>query len=1078
MTPAKHVSPQAGSSPGLRPVEFGILGLFFLSGASALVYEVVWTRDLTNTFGGTAFAVATVLAAFMAGLALGSTLFGRSIDRRGNPLLIYGLLEAGIAIWALLLPVLLGLLDHVYTGLHRSLEPGFYTLSLIRFVLCFLVLLVPTTMMGGTLPVLGKLLLRSPKRLGQRAGLLYAANTLGAVLGTAAGGFVLLPALGLAGSTYLAVAINLLVAVAAVAMARRFRGEAVAPAPEPKPTRETSRAANPRLLRVVLWVYAASGFAALAYEVAWTKTLSMILGNTTYAFTSMLTTFLLGLSLGSLIFSRLADRHGRPEALLALIQTGIPLLALGTLPFMEVLPQLFVDGFARLEGSWFALELYRILLAGITMILPTILMGGTFPLVTRIYVGQGNTGTRLGRLYAANTVGAILGSFLTGFVLIPWIGRQDSVLAASFVNIAAAVLLVATIRWRGVPAGVRWAMTAVVVLLVPATVVGLRPWDPSIISSGAYVYAGRISEDETVAEYMSESKILFYEESTEATVSVSQTQFVRSLRTNGKIEASSHGDMVTQKLISHLPILYHAGTPRDALMIGLASGISVGALLTHPLEEVETVEIIPSMERAARYFEHWNYRCLDDPRHRLIMNDGRNYLLLSDREYDIIVSEPPNPWVAGVGSLFTQEFFELTKARLAPGGVVCQWVQTYQFNEDDLKTVLGTFRDAYPYVHLWQGGVGDLIIVSSLEPLVLDLDRVREALDGRPGDDFAQLEILPVEQILSYFITDRAGIEIFVGGWEKRVTDDNLYLEYAVPRHMFASQEEFTVSALEPVLRSPSSILSGSGGKEMESMIEVYRRVRFNGYDLKGNSDRFQSLVQNLAQAPEELVNRAQLSRDINEGGIQFLVNGDPIQARPLFEEAARTGTREERAIALNNLGAIVYQESRFDSACALWEAAIQEEPYYPVVLTNLALCRAREGDNLAAADYLEEAVSMEPDNPELHNGVAYYLARENARLDEAEAHARKAVKIDPDANYRDTLGLVLVRLKRWEEAEKILTGVMAEKPGSLESLLHLGMARAGAGKKESARVDFDTVVRRAENQELVRRARAELEKL
>src|SRR5262245_32909070 len=435
-TLASEPSRPAPQKSAMSTAEFLALGLFFVSGASALIYEVVWSRDLTNVFGGSAFAIATVLAAFMAGLALGSTVFGKAIDRRGRPLAVYGVLEAGIGLWAIILPTLFHVLDHVYGGLYRSLNPGFYALSLVRFALCFLVLLVPTTLMGGTLPVLGKFLLQNRETIGQRAGLLYGVNTLGAVLGTAVGGFFLLPTLGLRNSTLLAVAINLAVAALAILSSLRFprlgQEPTAAPVTTPRPV-ETSR----NLDRAVLLVYAASGFAALAYEVAWTKTLAMILGSTNYAFTSMLTTFLLGLSLGSFVFGRIADRSRRPETVLAVVQLGIPVLALATIPILAALPQLFVNGFQKLQGSWSALELYRMALAGLTMFLPTILMGATFPLVTRLYVGRKDTGNRLGRLYAANTLGAILGSFLTGFLLLPWIGRQNSILAATFVNLAA-----------------------------------------------------------------------------------------------------------------------------------------------------------------------------------------------------------------------------------------------------------------------------------------------------------------------------------------------------------------------------------------------------------------------------------------------------------------------------------------------------------------------------------------------------------------------------------------------------------------------------------------------------------------
>jgi spermidine synthase len=1079
--------PGSSRSRALPTLETVILGLFFLSGASALVYEVVWTRDLTNVFGGSAFAVATVLAAFMAGLALGSTVFGRAIDRRGHPLVVYGILEAGVAVWALILPVLFGLLDHVYAGVYRSLDPGFYVLSLLRFVLTFLVLLVPTTMMGGTLPVLGKLLLRHRERLGQRAGLLYGANTLGAVLGTAAGGFVLLPALGLRGSTLSAVGLNFLVAATAVALSRVLAGSPAGadsgggvPAPEAAPALPV----RPALHRAVLAVYAAGGFAALAYEVAWTKTLSMILGNTTYAFTAMLTTFLLGLSLGSFLFSRLADRHRNPAALLVLVQIGISLSALAGIPLLGDLPTLFVKGYPAFSGSWASLEGFKVLLAGLTMIVPTLLMGATFPLVTRIYVRGGHTGKELGTLYASNTVGAILGSFLTGFVLIPWLGRQESILAATLVNLAAAGLLLAVLRWRTTPVFVRATAAALTLLLAPAAVFGLRPWDPQIMASGAYVYVQFIVKEGSIKKFMDTNNLLFYGESTEAAVSVWNTEFTLSLRTNGKVEASSHGDMVTQKMICHLPVLYHRDEPRTALMIGLASGISAGALLTHPLESVDTVELIPTMKKAARYFDEYNYRCLDDPRNHLIMNDGRNHLLLTDKKYDIIVSEPSNPWIAGVSSLFTREFFELTKERLAPGGVVCQWVQTYQFSEDDLKTVLATFADAYPYVHLWRGAPGDLIVVASMDPLRLDLDRLRQVLDTKAGEDIRSLELLPIPHLLSLFLTDRDGIRGFVGSWPKRVTDDNLYLEYSVPRHMLALGREVKTKILGEISSPLTPFLTGTPYPALDTEIENYRRARDIAYTIHENklppgmTSREQALKAALVMAPRELLARTLYSRDVNEEAIQNLLAGNVDAAEPGFRRALEIGVRSECAIAHNNLGAIAFRVGKLDSAGYHWHLAVQEEPDYPVVLRNLALLAMHEGDIESAIAYSRRVLAFGGETSDACNNMAYYLALKGQDLEEAETYARRAVDLDRSLNNRDTLGYVLLRRQKWKEAESVLEAAVQEDGAFLEGLLHLGMARAGMGQDAAARAAFESVIRTAPDSSLVEEARAELEKL
>lgn len=1071
------------TSQRLTGLEFLVLALFFSSGASALVYEVVWSRKLTYVFGGSAFAIATVLAAYMAGLALGSAWFGRRIDRRGHPMLVYGLLEAGIGIWALLLPTLLSGLDFLYAAIYRDMNPGFYPLSLIRFAFCFLLLLVPTTMMGGTLPVLGKLLIRNWGGLGARAGLLYAINTLGAVAGVAAGGFLLLPALGLGGATLVAVAVNAAVAAVAILASRRYPYVAapVAESGEKPETRAGSSDREGSIRRMVLWVYAASGFAALAYEVVWTKVLALVLGTTTYAFTSMLTTFLLGLSLGALLFGRLVDRYRRPLPMLVAVQIAIAVLALTTVPILESLPQIFVNRFASVEDSWIKIELLRFVLAASTMILPTILMGGTFPLVTRAYADRAQIGKSLGSLYAANTVGAILGSFLTGFVLIPLIGRQNSLLLATLVNLVPAFLLLFLLGRTRVPTAMRWVTATIVVLLIPAAVLGFQRWDKRILSSGAYYYPKLMAESASILDYVGDFRLLYYREATEATISVWQVEHVTTLRINGKIDASSHGDMLTQKLVAHLPALYMSPDgDEDALVIGLASGVSVGALLTHPVRSVETVELIGAVTEAARYFDDYNYRCLDDPRFRLIVNDGRNHLRLTDARYDIIVSQPTNPWIAGVGALFTREYFRLTRERLKPGGLACQWVQIYHMREDDVKAVLATFLDEFPHAHLWEATPGDLILIGSETPLSLDAAKVEHAFAGKSGDDLRLLEVDPAANLLSYYVTDEDGLREFCGAVSRRVTDDNLYLEYAMPRHMFLENELVNSLVFAPVARSPRTLF---GAQEPDSTtsaaIDAYDRAHdialrahLNAEFPSGIRSHTDAYRRALELAPRTLVARERLSHDYNETGIQALLGGRPDEARPWFTEAVRVGTRPERALAWNNLGYLAYQEGRLDSAEAAWRESRLEEARSPVVNFNLGLLAMRRGDSAEAARRFEESVRYDPDHADALNNAAFQIAESGGDLDRAITLARRAADAAPSAQTLDTLCFVHLKRKEWGAAVRAGERALQLDPMYPDARLHLAESLHGQGRSEEARRTIEGLLGSAPPEKIAAEAR------
>lgn len=738
--------------------------------------------------------------------------------------------------------------------------------------------------------------------------------------------------------------------------------------------------------RVVLWVYAASGFAALAYEVAWTKSLTMVLGTTTYAFSAMLTTFLLGLSLGAFLFGRLVDRLGRPTALLAVVQALIPLTAVATIPILGRLPQIFVDLYPSIAGNWVGVESLRFLLSGATMFVPTLLMGAMFPLCTRVYIDHRHEGRSLGTLYAANTVGAILGSFTAGFILIPFLGRQNTILAATAVNIAAVALILISLRWRNVPTGYRAviggaAAASVIFLVAPTPWSPLERWDPRVMSSGSYVYADSLSKESNILESMKDLDLLFYDEATEGTVSVWHGQYAISLRTSGKVEASSYGDMITQKLLSHLPSLYRKGSGGSAVMIGLASGISVGALLVHDFEHVETAELIPSMRRVAEIFGPFNGYCLDDPRHELVLNDGRNHLRLTDRTFDVIVSEPSNPWIAGVGSLFTQEFFELTRKRLAPGGVVCQWVQMYQFSEDNLRTVLATVVDAFPYVHVWNGAAGDLILVSSNDPLTIDPDRMATLMNGPFGDDIASLEILPLEQFLSYFITDREGLLRMLDGWEERVTDDNLYLEFAVPRHMFSSRPTASPFIFDRHRQRVLDTLGWSQDDADAELIERYHAARWAAYrvlhraPLPGNTTVTRFLEAGLQGAPREFSSRRILSGMLNETAIQDLLAGEVETATAGFLQAIRIGDAGERALALNNLGTIAFRAGGMDSARAYWERSLALQPAFTTVSYNLSVLAAREGNSREQMDRIRHGLRFNPNHAPSLNNLSFVIA-------------------------------------------------------------------------------------------------------
>lgn len=587
-----------------------LVGLFcfFFSGAAGLVYQVVWTRMLTQIFGNTTYAIATVLAAFMAGLAIGSYVFGRIADRGKNDFLLYGILEAGVGVYGFLVPWFFVLAQKAYGpifGLNQSYP---FIFNLVLFFLSFLLLVFPTLLMGATLPVLSRFFVRSFAQFGRRVGDLYATNTLGAVIGCGGAGFYLIPTFGMRATVFIAAAVNMVIALL-ILIVDRLRDKTPVPVDaEPvaaeRPVGGAGQSAS-ALRWVVLVSFALSGFASLVYENAWTRSLTLVIGSSIYSFSTMLVTFLIGLALGGFIYARfLGDREARLSTF-GLIELWVGLSALATIPLFEKLPLIFLrllHGF----GDTFSVFLFlQILLSALVMFVPTVLLGMTFPLVARLFTQSlYRVGSGVGSSYAANTVGAVLGAFAGGFVLIPQLGVHNTILFAVVMNLViGAGLIISDGKLALVP---RYALGAAVLVLTVVVPLRLRGWDPHILTSGVTIYADRyesLPSDSLRIEEMKRDDILYYREGLTSTVSVHRipgSDYIY-FKSNGKIDGS-YGDALSQLMTSYLAMLLHP-TAERALTIGLGSGMSAKALVAFDsLKEIEVIEIEPAMIDASKFF--------------------------------------------------------------------------------------------------------------------------------------------------------------------------------------------------------------------------------------------------------------------------------------------------------------------------------------------------------------------------------------------------------------------------------------------------------------------------------------------
>lgn len=744
-----------------------IIAVFFFSGAAGLVYEIVWMRSLALIFGVTTYAVATVLATFMGGLALGSYVFGGwADDRRRSPLLVYAVLEAGVGLYALLVPTMLAALRTAYIAL-AQLELPYSLLAFGRAGLAGAVLLPPSMLMGGTFPILVRFLVRSQSDVGRAAGILYFVNTAGALVGCMGAGFFLIERFGLLGTTRLTAAVSLAAAIAAALLARRVDTPV-----EPEPDRSAAppsaldglRASTVRMALVCIGV---SGFTSLAYEVLWTRALLRYVYNSTYAFTTMLATFLAGIALGSALHAALLRGRKRPLLLFALLEAGIGLgFALSAGLFLDLQRISTAMLGSDVVGSFGVSVLTMFVHASLILLLPAVCLGATVPLATEICVrGLSHLGGSVGRVYAVNTLGAILGSLGAGFVLIPILGMHQTLTALIGTNFLLALLLVAV---GGESARFRFGVGATVV----ACGIGIAALLPADLFTRNYTSPG--------------NKIIFYREGVTDTVAVIEGKSgPRAIVYEDRRGTSGTTSYPWNYLLGHLPMLLHPGEPRTVLHICFGVGNSLSAVVAHEsLERVDNVELSPHVLEAAQYF--WtNDEVLSHPKVRTIIDDGRNFVMASRERYDVIVLEPPQTFTSGVINLYTREFYRDAEARLAPDGLMMQWVPYAESPLDEERMLFRAFYDVFPNSTAWRlREGGPILFVGTKRPLEIDYQRLRERMRrGQVGKDLELIEMDDVDHLLALFVFDTPAFREFALK-APPVTDDRTVLDFSMPRYV------------------------------------------------------------------------------------------------------------------------------------------------------------------------------------------------------------------------------------------------------------------------------------------------------
>ena len=769
-----------------------VLLLFFCSGATALIYEVIWSNYLKLMMGSTVQAQTVVLAVFMGGLALGNRIFGKWADSLDNPLRTYGYVEIAIGVYAFLFAPLYKLADMAFVGIGPAVLEHSALLLAFKGFLSVALLAIPTVLMGGSLPLIAAWLQKTTPDARRFSARFYSINSLGAVAGAGLAGFFLVSWIGLSMTILFAGSINLLVGLAAMIIsgcaAASNSSKATKPREKETPSSPQPSAPAPEI-KLAICLVTLTGGVSMGLEILAARSLILIFGGSLQAFSIVLMSFILGIGIGaSVIASPRIRQWPREATTFVLLLSGAALIGIYVMSIES-----WVEAYrwikSGLAPSSAGYVFHLLINAGVSLIvlgIPAGILGAVLPLwIRESSSDSANLGHSVGRLLTWNTLGAVAGVLLTGFVLMPAVGLRGSLALLAFLLIGAA----AWVGWSRLPRNVAIAAPGAIALGLAFVVwTGGETWK-TVLSSGVFRFRETVVDTERLERRKQLVELLFYEDGTDATVSVERSQvgndqFTTVLRINGKPDASSRGDMSTQYLLAHIPMLARPDA-KDVFVLGFGSGVTAGALLGHPIERLDIAENCEPVIRAAPLFSEWNRGVHTNKVARIWNEDARTILKLSDQRYDVIISEPSNPWTVGVGSVFSQDFYKLAAQSLKPKGVMTQWFHVYEMHDGIMDLVLSTFSSVFPYVEIWDPGHGDIILLGAMEPWPTGPEIYRQVFERpEPRDDLESIGLKTPESILARQLASQRTAFAITDGVAFQ-SDEFPILEYAAPKAFF-----------------------------------------------------------------------------------------------------------------------------------------------------------------------------------------------------------------------------------------------------------------------------------------------------
>lgn len=960
---------------------------FFISGASAILYEICWIRLLSLAFGGVTLTTGVVTALFLTGLALGAFLGGMVVDRfaeRGirKLLFFYLALELFIALWGII---------NWRAFSYFSLTPGNW-----RYLTAYLLILLQTIIIGSTWPLMFKIFLGIGSQW-RVSGLITFLNTLGGAFGALFASFFLLANIGIAGTLLVAAGGNALAGLSVGFLGWRGKNEEIVVRLDK--VRPAERSFLPLLIIMALFW---AGFLGMALEIFWMRSFGLILGSSIYSFTLVLFAILLGLALGGIVVHKW-DEKILENNFIWLFYLSSLLVFLG-LVFLPKTPGIIVWWFEKFGKTFVSFEVLGVFLVASVVLLPSLVSGMIFAKgVVLLKDSFDLAGGKAGLAYFANTLGAVLGGISSALFLLAWLGLREGMVVLGSVGILVYLsFLVFSQKFHKV---------FLIWLLIPLAVAfwGIVNWDKRVMSSGAWLYGPGVLKKTAGV------KLLSYQDGREATITTIWHQGVKSILINGKADASSEWDMGTQAILGHVPILLHQN-PKNVLVIGLGSGITAGAISRHAkVEKITVAEIEPAVVKAAgEFFAEENYDVLNNPKVKLFIGDGRNFLLNTDEQFEVITSEPSNPWIAGHANLFTREFFELGRKRLSDDGVFFQWLHLYNLRPTEVRSIITTFHSVFPYVQLWTStNPVDIFLAGKKKPFSLSWERFQEALAVPGVRESLKRKGFDDEIRLFSLLWARTEIVGKLAEGGELHTDNRPIIEYKAPLGLFENTLSSNFDLLLPSFQEGGNLFDIEGMPD--ETVERMKRVRLARFDLV----RAQQKMENGSF--DEAISLAEEGMEKD--------NKDPRLKRllaQLYFEKAKTVDFEEsinfykKALALNenyydaylDLLQIYIQESMFEEAKDLIKAGREKFPWSGVMLMYEGIVAGAEADYQKAEELLLEARRLEPWSALVRNNLAHLYTLQERR-DLAVKEWRESLSLNPDQpDVKERLRVNLLKIQ------------------------------------------------------------------